>query len=44
MGHRAKDLLCATRSGSDLFLRAQATDAERVARARGLVGRPAPPL
>jgi hypothetical protein len=34
MGHRAKDLLCATRSGSDLFLRAQATDAERVARGR----------
>ena len=42
---RARDLLRATRPGSDLFLRAQGTDAERVARANKMArGRPARPL
>jgi hypothetical protein len=42
---RARDFLRATRPGSDLFLRAQGTDAKRVARANKMVGRrPVRPL
>jgi hypothetical protein len=42
---RARDFLRATRSGSELFLRAQGTDAERVARANKMAGRrPVRPL
>ena len=42
---RARDFLRATRPGSELFLRAQGTDAERVARANKMVGRrPVRPL